>query len=51
MDRAWAPSIAPDGHDDTVYLLVDCYGKAGRVWCEAPVAEAGLETVIIFGIG
>jgi hypothetical protein len=39
------PSIVPDEHDHTVYLVADDY-KSGRVWCETDYEHTGLETVI-----
>jgi hypothetical protein len=43
----WTPSIVPKGDDQTVYLVVDDFGKSGRVYRETDVATADLETVII----
>jgi hypothetical protein len=44
MRRNWTPSIVPNGANDTVYLVVDCY-RDGCVW-RAEVEQADLETVI-----
>jgi hypothetical protein len=47
MLSPWTPSIVPNGVEDTVYLVVDCYGQAGGcVWREAQVGSTDLETVI-----
>ena len=32
----WTPSIVPNGHDTTVYLVADDFGKHGRAWREGP---------------
>lgn len=42
----WAPSISPDGTDQTVYLVVDDFGKHGRAWRETDVETTNLEMVI-----
>jgi hypothetical protein len=42
----WTPSIVPNGHDQTVYLVVNNYGKLGTAFAETDVAEADLETTI-----
>ena len=43
----WSPSppVIP-GDDDTVYLVVDDFGKLGRCWREADIATTDLETVV-----
>jgi hypothetical protein len=46
MSPKWTPSIVPNGHDETVYLVVDCYGKGGCVYREADVGKTDLETII-----
>jgi hypothetical protein len=43
----WTPSIVPRGDDQNVYLVVDDLGRQGRVWREADVKTAELETVIL----
>jgi hypothetical protein len=40
------PSIALNGHDQTVYLVADDLGKVGQAWIEAHIEITGLETVI-----
>jgi hypothetical protein len=42
----WAPSIVPNGHEETVYLVADDFGKIGRAWRETDYETADLETVI-----
>jgi hypothetical protein len=43
----WTPSIVPNEHDQTVYLVVDDFGKDGQVWREADIEDAHLEAVIL----
>jgi hypothetical protein len=43
----WTPSIVPKGDDQNVYLVVDDFGRNGRVYRETDVETADLETVII----
>jgi hypothetical protein len=42
----WTPSIVPSD-DQTVYLVVDDFGRHGRAWRETDVEQTDLETVII----
>jgi hypothetical protein len=42
----WTPSIVPSGHDQTVYLVADDFGRVGRAWREADYDGTDLETVI-----
>jgi hypothetical protein len=42
----WTPSLVPNGGDDTVYLVVDDFGKNGRCWRESDIETTDLETVI-----
>jgi hypothetical protein len=42
----WTPSIVPKGDDQNVYLVVDDFGRNGRVYREADVETSDLETVI-----
>jgi hypothetical protein len=46
IDRSFFPSIVPNGHDQTVYLVVNNFGKLGTAFAETDVAEADLETTI-----
>jgi hypothetical protein len=43
----WTPSIVPKGDDQNVYLVVDDFGRNGRVYRETDVEAADLETVIL----
>lgn len=46
MRRNWTPSIVPGGHDQTVYLVADDFGRIGRAWPEADYEGTDLETVL-----
>jgi hypothetical protein len=46
MNRGWTPSIVPNGHDQTVYLVINNYGKSGTAFAETDVGESDLETTI-----
>jgi hypothetical protein len=46
MGRSFVPSIVPNGHDQTVYLVVNNFGKLGTAFAETDVGEADLETSI-----
>jgi hypothetical protein len=46
MRRKWTPSIVPGGHDQTVYLVADDFGRIGRAWTEADYDGTDLETVL-----
>ena len=46
MDRSLVPSIAPNGHDQTVYLVINNFGNLGTAFPETDVDKADLETVI-----
>jgi hypothetical protein len=43
----WTPSIVPKGEDQNVYLVIDDFGRNGRVYREADVETTDLETVIV----
>jgi hypothetical protein len=43
----WTPSIVPNGHDQTDYLVVGDFGRKGRAHRETDVEAADLETVIV----
>jgi hypothetical protein len=51
MRPNWTPSIVPNGADQTVYLVVDDFGRKGRAYREADVEAADLETVIVDLLG
>jgi hypothetical protein len=44
--RNWTPSIVPNGHDQTFYLVINNYGNFGPTFAETDLGEADLETVI-----
>jgi hypothetical protein len=46
MGRSFVPSIVPNGHDQTNYLVINNYGKSGTAFAETDVGEADLETSI-----
>jgi len=46
MRRNWTPSIVPTGHDQTVYLVVDDFGRLGTAYRETDVMRVDLESVI-----
>jgi hypothetical protein len=47
MRRSWTPSIVPaDGTDQTVYLVLNDFGRLGRCYRETDEDKADLETVI-----
>jgi hypothetical protein len=46
MRRSWTPSIVPNGQDQTVYLVINNYGKSGTAFAETDLGEADLETTI-----
>jgi len=46
MRRNWTPSIVPGGHDQTVYLVADDFGRIGQAWPEADYERTDLETVL-----
>jgi hypothetical protein len=42
----WTPSIVPYGADQTVYLVVDSFGRLGTPYRETDVERTDLETAI-----
>jgi hypothetical protein len=46
MRRSRTPSIVPNGTDQTVYLVLDDFGRLGRAYRETDVERADLESVI-----
>ena len=46
MDRSLVPSIAPNGHDQNFYLVINNFGNLGAAFSETDVDKADLETVI-----
>jgi hypothetical protein len=43
---SWTPTVVPYGADQTVYLVIDRFGRLGSVYRETEVERADLETVI-----
>ena len=46
MRRSWTPSIVPNGHDQTVYLVLCDFGPLGQAYCGTNPERADLETTI-----
>ena len=46
MRRSWTPSIVPNGTDQTVYLVLDDFGRLGLTYRETDVERVDLESVI-----
>ena len=46
MSRRWTPSIVSGGKDETVYLVLNDFGKLGRSYLETDEQKADLETII-----
>ena len=46
MPPTWTPSIVPNGHDQTVYLVLNDFGPLGRAYCETVDGRSDLESVI-----
>ena len=42
----WTPRIVPYGADQTLYLVVDRFGRHGSVYHETEVERTDLETII-----
>jgi hypothetical protein len=42
----WTPSIAPSGADQTVYFVVDRFGRLGNAYRETDIERSDFETVI-----
>jgi hypothetical protein len=43
---SFVPSIVPNGHDQTFYLVINNYGKSGTAFVETDLGGADLETTI-----
>jgi len=43
---SWTPSIVPNGHDQTVYLVLDDFGRLGRARRETDAERTDLEAVL-----
>jgi hypothetical protein len=46
MRRSWTPSIVPNGHDQTFYIVINNYEELGPAFAETDLGEADLETTI-----
>jgi hypothetical protein len=46
MRQSWTPSIVPNGHDQTIYIVLCDYGQLGQSYCETGPERADLETTI-----
>jgi hypothetical protein len=46
MRQSRTASIVPDGTDQTVYLVLDDFGRLGRAYPETDEERADLESVI-----
>lgn len=46
MRGNWTPSLAPTGHDQTVYIVLNDFGPLGRAYCEASEDRSDLETEV-----
>jgi hypothetical protein len=46
MRRSWTPSIVPNGHDQTFYIVINNYRELGPAFAETDLGEADLETTI-----
>jgi hypothetical protein len=46
MRRSWTPSIVPNGTDQTIYLVLNDFGRLGHAFPETDLERADLETVI-----
>jgi hypothetical protein len=44
MRQSWTPSIVPNGADQTVYLVLNDFGRLGRAYCEASEGRSDLES-------
>jgi hypothetical protein len=44
--NGWIPSIVPTGLDQTVYIVLDDFGRSGRAWRETDAERTDLESVI-----
>jgi hypothetical protein len=38
--------MVPYGADQTVYLVVDCLGRQGNVYCETEIERTDIETIV-----
>jgi len=48
MRRSWTPSIVPNGHDQTFYIVINNTGNLARHSRKPDLGEADLETTISY---
>ena len=46
LSTGWTPRTVPYGADQTIYLVVDRFGRHGSVYRETEVEQTDLETII-----
>jgi hypothetical protein len=46
MCRSWTPSIVPNGSDQTVYIVLEDFGRLARAYRETSIECADLEAII-----
>lgn len=46
MRSGWTPSIVPNGHNETVYIVEDDFGRSGRCFRETEIGCEDLESTI-----
>ena len=46
MSRSFFPSIVPNGHDQTAYIVLDDFGRLGRSYRETDEERTDLESAI-----
>jgi hypothetical protein len=39
----WTPSVVPKWQDQTVYLVLNNFGRQGRAWCETDTERTDLD--------
>jgi hypothetical protein len=47
LSTGWTPRTVPYGADQTIYLVVDRFGRHGSVYRETEVERTDLETIIV----
>ena len=47
LSTGWTPRTVPYGADQTIYLVVDRFGRHGSVYRETDVERTELETIIV----
>ena len=46
LSTGWTPRTVPYGADQTIYLVIDRFGRHGSVYRETEVEQTDLETII-----